>query len=271
MMRRSILPTIVLALHMPVAAAGESDTVRESVIAANFTDRSISALVTHLEPHRNFKRAIVLMPGHPGIMKIRSAQSFELKGNFLIRSRKMWLDEETVVFSVDAPSDEWSGFTGYFRGGTRYSEDIRGLFMEIGRKYGPLPTVIVGTSEGSVSAYYAARALDQANLKVIFTSSLFNSSRNSPGLAGLDFDEIKAPMLWVHHAADPCSWTPYWQAKRHAEKTRAPLVTVKSEMQGQGDPCKAFSPHGYVGVEAETVQAMKNWVLHGEAKDVVVP
>jgi len=271
MMRRSSILPIVAALHMPLAAAGEPGTVSESVIAATFADRSIAALVTHLEQHQNFRRAIILMPGHPGIMKIRSAESFELKGNFLIRSRKMWLDAETVVFSVDAPSDEWQGFTGYFRSGARYAEDIRGLALEIGKRYGPLPLVIVGTSEGSISAYHAARALDPANVKVIFTSSLFNSSRNSPGLAGLDFDDFKVPMLWVHHDADPCAWTPYWQAKRHAEKTRSALVTVKSEQQGHGDPCKAFSPHGFVRVEAATVEAMKNWVLTGEARDVDVP
>lgn len=262
---------IILALLSPPAQAGDDPMVKETVIKATFADRSISALVTHFEPHQAFKRAIILMPGHPGIMKIQSAEIFELKGNFLIRSRKMWLDAETVVFSVDAPSDEWRGFTGYFRSGVRYAEDIRGLALEIGKAYGPLPMIIVGTSEGSVSAYYAVRALGQANLNVIFTSSLFNSSKNSPGLAGLDFDDIKVPMLWVHHVDDPCAWTPYWQAKRHAENTRSALITVRSNIQGHGDPCKAFSPHGYIGVEAETVLAMKHWIVSGAAKDVVVP
>jgi hypothetical protein len=134
-----------------------------------------------------------------------------------------------------------------------------------------LPAVVVGTSEGSVSAYYAARALARENLKVIFTSSLFNNSRNSPGLATLDFDDFKFPMLWVHHADDPCRSTPYWQAQRHAAKTRSPLITVRSSNPGRGDPCQAYSQHGYVGVEVETVLAMKNWVIDGEAKDVVAP
>ncbi|MCX7174971.1 MAG: hypothetical protein NT159_13845 [Proteobacteria bacterium] len=270
-MKQLPLLPIILALLSPPTQAGDDPVVNESVITAAFADRSITALVTHFEQHRPFKRAIILMPGHPGIMKIQSAVSYELKGNFLVRSRKMWLDPETIVFSVDAPSDEWRGFTGNFRAGARYAEDIRGLVVEIVKKYAPLSMVVVGTSEGSVSAYYAARALGQANLKVIFTSSLFNSSRNSPGLAGLEFDEIKIPMLWVHHETDPCPWTPYWQAQRHAGKTHSPLITVKSNNQGQGDPCKAFSQHGYIGVEAETVLAMKNWIVSGEAKDVVAP
>ena len=271
MPRQLTIVLIGLALYWPLTRAWSDEAVSETVVTATFADRSISALATHFERHQQFKRAIVLMPGHPGIMKIQSAGTFQLKGNFLIRSRKLWLDQDTIVFSVDAPSDEWQGFTGGFRASGRYTEDIKGLVLEIGKRFGPLPLVIVGTSEGSVSAYYAARALGQANVKVIFTSSLFNNSKNSPGLASLDFDDFKIPILWVHHVADPCQWTPYWQAKRYADKTRSPLITVKSSDQGRGDPCAAFSPHGYIGVEAQTVLAMKNWVINGEVKDVVVP
>ena len=261
---------VSLCASFPRAAqAGEG--VSESVITVKFPDRSISALATHLAEHDAFRRAILLMPGHPGIMKIQSPESFGLKGNFLIRSRSFWLDRETVVFSVDAPSDEWASFTGRFRASDRYAEDIRGLAREIEKTFGKLPRVVVGTSEGSVSAYYAARALGPENVRVIFTSSLFNNSSNSPGLASLDFDDFKIPMLWVHHADDPCRWTPFWQAKRHAEKTRAPLIAVKSAKPSRGDPCQAFSNHGYVGVEEETVRAMKNWVVNGIAADVVVP
>ena len=251
-------------------ALGE-EAVSESVLTARFPDRGISALVTHYAQHDTFKRAILLLPGHPGIMKLESAESYQLKGNFLVRSRRHWLDRETVVLTVDAPSDEWRGFTGRFRAGPRYAEDIRGLAREIGKAFGTLPLVLVGTSEGSVSAYHAARALGSDNVKAIFTASLFDQSSNSHGLASLDFDEIKAPMLWVHHESDPCRWTPYWQAKRHAEKTRSPLITVRSSNPGRGDPCQGFSQHGFAGMEEDTVRAMKRWVTDGIAADVVAP
>lgn len=237
-------------------------------MVAQLPGRSISALVTHLAEHDPFKRAIVLLPGHPGIMKIESAESYRLKGNFLIRSRRFWLDRETLVLSVDAPSDEWNDFSGRFRAGPRYAEDIRALAGEIEKAYGKLPLVLVGTSEGSVSAYHAARALGPDKLKVIFSSSLFENASNSPGLASLDFDGFEAPMLWVHHADDPCRWTPYWQARRHAEKTRSPLLTVRSTDAGRGNPCEAFSQHGFVGAEQETVRAMKRWVVDGAVEDV---
>jgi hypothetical protein len=65
-----------LALCLLPVAASADDAVSESVITAKFPDRSISALATHLAQHDAFKRAIVLMPGHPGIMKIQSPESF---------------------------------------------------------------------------------------------------------------------------------------------------------------------------------------------------
>ncbi len=211
------------------------------------------------------------MPGHPGIMKIQSAESFGMKGNFLIRSRKAWVDSETIVFSVDAPSDEWYGFTGYFRSTPRYAADIQALVQAIRAQYGALILTVVGTSEGSVSAYYVARALDDAGVKVIFSSSLFQSSKNSRGLNTLDFEGIKSPMLWVHHASDPCKFTSYSDAQRMADKTRTPLLTVRSSNAGTGNPCEARSPHGYIGVEQETVAAMKAWVVRGVVADVVLP
>jgi hypothetical protein len=261
----------IIALCIAARAAAAADEVSESVITARFPDRSIAALTTRLAESGPYKRAVLLMPGHPGILKLESADAFRLKGNFLIRSRRHWLDRDTVVFSVDAPSDEWNGFSVRFRAGARYAEDLRGLAREIEKAYGRLPLVIVGTSEGSVSAYFAARALGPDNVRAIFTASLFEQSGGGFGLASLDFDDFKIPMLWVHHESDPCRYTPYWQAKRHAEKTRAPLITVRSGNAGRGHPCEAFSPHGFIGAEAETVRAMKRWVTEGAAADVVMP
>lgn len=253
---------------LPVRAA---DDVSESVITASLPGRSISALVTHWREHDAFRRAILLMPGYPGIMKLRSVDDYALKGNFLLRSRQYWLDRETVVFSVDAPSDQWNGFSGTFRASERYAEDIRELVGVIRQQYGLMPLAVVGTSEGSVSAYYAARAVPRPDTKVIFTNSAFLSSSNVQGLSELDFDRYGLPMLWVHHVDDPCRLTPYAEAQRLAQKTGAPLITVKSGNAGRGPACQPYTQHGFIGVEEATVGAMKAWIEHGVANDVFQP
>jgi hypothetical protein len=278
-MRKSLLILLVLywAALGPAGSQSAAETsptepvMEESVITASLPGRTIAAVVTHWQEHDAFKRAVLLMPGSPGIMKIESAQSFGMKGNFLIRSRRHWLDRETVVFSVDAPSDEWFRFMGPFRASPRYAEDIKALAQQIEQQYGRMEIAVVGTSEGSVSAYYVAKAWPRSDIKVIFTSSLFVSSRTTQGLSTFDFKNFPATMLWVHHASDPCTFTPYHDAQRHAEKTRSSLITVRSSNMGSGHPCEARSPHGYIGVEKETVLAMKDWIVQGKVTDVVLP
>lgn len=264
----ALLCALVSLFVLPARAA---EGVSETVITAALKGRTISALVSHWREHDAFARAVLLMPGSPGIMKIQSADAYGMKGNFLIRSRQVWLDRETLVLSVDAPSDEWSNFTGRFRESERYAQDIKGLILALRQQYGPLPLTIVGTSEGSVSAYYAAKAVREPQTKVIFSASLFHSTKNSHGLSTLDFDDFKFPTLWVHHADDPCRFTLYRDAQQHAEKTHTPLLTVRSSNAGRGDACQAFTQHGFVGIENETVRAMKAWVVQGVVGDVTLP
>jgi hypothetical protein len=71
------------------------------------------------------------------------------------------------------------------------------------------------------------------------------------------------PLLWVHHRDDPCQFTQYRDARRYAEKSMSPLVTVRGGGPEQGGACQARSHHGYVGVEREVVLAMRSWVKTG--------
>ncbi|HEY6240844.1 MAG TPA: alpha/beta hydrolase, partial [Burkholderiales bacterium] len=74
-----------------------------------------------------------------------------------------------------------------------------------------------------------------------------------------DFAKLKVPVLFVHHAEDACTVTPYAAAKRLSASF--PLITVRGGTPPKSPPCEAFSAHGYFGKEAETVSAIKNWML----------
>ena len=47
-----------------------------------------------------------------------------------MRSRRWWLDEETLTLLIDAPSDQWNLFSRAFRATPRYGEDIKALIEE---------------------------------------------------------------------------------------------------------------------------------------------
>ena len=227
---------------------------------------TIAGLVTHREGATMFTSAVALFPGYPGILRLREEGGqprFELRGNFLVRSRRLWLDEETLVVVVDAPSDQWSTFYQRFRESPRYGADVEALLREIGRRYSVEEWTLVGTSEGSVSALHAARMNPRLARRLILTASLFQATRHGPGLSAVTWDDLSAELLWVHHEDDPCAYTSYREAQEFARRSRKPLVTVRGGGPGRGEACQAFTAHGFVGVEREAVAAMRSWLKTG--------
>src|SRR4051812_4424347 len=266
-MRAMALLAMLLA-----ALAGRAQPVEE-IVTARRDGYTISGLAMRGE-HAQPKQGIALFPGHPGIMKLRSQDGqakYEMGGNFLIRSRRHWIDAETLVLSVDAPSDQWATFYQAWRESTRYGADIAALIAEAGRRFGVQDWTFVGTSEGSVSAFHAARMNPKLARRVILTASVFEASRNGPGLSRVNFGELRSDLLWVHHADDPCAYTPYRAAQAFAKKSNAPLVTVRGGGGWSGDLCQARTAHGFVGIEVPTVQAMRGWVKTGQVPADVGP
>jgi pimeloyl-ACP methyl ester carboxylesterase len=236
------------------------------VVTATRDGYTIAALVTHLQGATTFRHGIVLFPGYPGIMKLREEGGqprFELRGNFLVRSRRHWLDEETLVVVVDAPSDQWATFTQGFRESARYGADVAALLEETRRRFNVANWTFVGTSEGSVSAFHAARMNPLLARRTILTASLFRPTRNGPGLSGVNWAELPGELLWAHHEDDPCTYTSYRDARAFSERTGKPLLTVRGGGPGRGAACDAFTAHGFVGVESDAVIAMRAWVKSG--------
>jgi predicted esterase len=269
-----LIIAVVMMLASGVGAADESAPVKSDpnfdhpneVVTVAREGYSIAGLVTHKQGRSAFKYGVALFPGHPGIMKLRLDQGrpvYGLGGNFLVRSRRHWLDDETLVLVVDAPSDQWAAFEHWFRERPRYGVDVAALVQEVGRRYGVADWTFIGTSEGSLSAFHAARMNPALARRVILTSSLLRPSRHGPGLSGTKWEALSVPLLWVHHKYDPCEYTPYREAQRAAAASRSPLVTVAGGGPGQGNPCEARTAHGFAGIELETITAMRQWIMSG--------
>jgi hypothetical protein len=271
---------VLLALLAPAPGAqaqGRQDpnlAHPHEVLTVKRDDYTIAGLVTHLPGNKDLKYGLALFPGHPGILKLREEDGelkFDMRGNFLVRTRRHWLDGETLVMVVDAPSDHWPTFYQEWRETPRYGADVAALVGEASSRYGVADWTFIGTSEGSVSAFHAARMNPALARRVILTASVFVAGKNGPGLSRVKFDALNSELLWVHHADDPCRFTPYREAQAFARRSGRPLVTVRGGGPARGEACAAFTAHGFAGVERETLRAMHAWIKTGRVPADVAP
>jgi pimeloyl-ACP methyl ester carboxylesterase len=213
----------------------------------------VNVLVT-AEPGAEPRRVLLLFSGKDGLVGARSLVNPQ--GNFLVRSRAMFVGQDIATAVLNVPSDQWRGMSGPFRTSPEHATDI-GLVMDYLKTRFPKATdyYLVGTSMGTISAAYAGRQL-QARLKgIVLTSEVLNDDDPFQGLT--------IPVLLVHHLRDGCKASPYYSAQRLARTFKFPLVTVTGGKTDVTGPCEPGSAHGYWGKEAETVEQILRWI-HGE-------
>ena len=247
---------VALALLLPFSAPSAEDIVTLSTRGGVTQSYLLSA------PEAGKARAVaVLFSGGLGKTDLeREAASALLdQGNFLVRTRRLFSALGIAAAVVDAPSDQPNGMEDDFRLGEAHIGDIEKVVADLKKRFPGLPVFLVGTSRGTISAASAGNRLGKAVDGVALTSSLFLAAGRRPGLSRFDFSSISSPLLFVHHVNDGCTYTPYSSAMRLADQY--PLVSVSGGAPPQSKPCEAMSEHGFLGREAETVDAIAKWML----------
>ncbi|MGW8183407.1 MAG: alpha/beta hydrolase [Burkholderiales bacterium] len=183
------------------------------------------------------------------------------RGNFLVRSRRLFAQAGMVAAVMDAPSDHPTGMEDEFRLGAAHAADIGKVVADLGSRFPGLAVFLVGTSRGTVSAANAGARMRESVKGVVLTATVFEAGKRPgrPGLSDFDLGSISVPLLLVHHVDDECGVTPYAAARALAE--RYPLISVSGGPPPQSGPCQAMSSHGFLGREAETVREIVNWML----------
>ena len=182
-------------------------------------------------------------------------------GNFLPRARGEFIRNGLLPVILDAPLDHAGEMPDSFRSGAAHATDARAVVSEIKKRYPDVPVFLVGTSRGTLSVAYVAKALESEIAGAVLTSSLFyGPGRARPALlASFDWSAVKTPLLFVHHTDDGCGATPYFEAQRLAK--RFALISVSGGKAPESGPCEPLAPHGFYGKEAETVDAIAAWML----------
>lgn len=180
--------------------------------------------------------------------------------NFLPRARREFAAAGIQPVILDNPTDQQAGdgMSDAFRESSAHGADLRAIVADVRQRFPGLPVFLVTTSRSTISGAYQARALGNELAGAVLSSSLFRS-RQGPVLALFDFSSVAIPILFVHHRADACASTPYYEAQRQGAKF--PLISVSGGKPPETGPCDPLSPHGYFGKEAETVAAIAAWML----------
>jgi hypothetical protein len=187
--------------------------------------------------------AVILMPGGNGILDPRMSNgrlTMRASGNFLIRSRALFASGPFVAASSDA---------------TTSPERILAIAGDLQKRFGPLKVYVVGTSRSTESTMALAAPLDGKVAGFVHSSSM-------SAIATFDPRKFNSRHLIVLHRMDACRVT----RPSAGEASHRNYGTELIEMDGgksTGDDCEAFAYHGYNGIEAQTVDKIKAWIVAG--------
>lgn len=195
--------------------------------------------------------SVILVPGGSTLLSInRDASSFGNDGNFVVRTRDRFVEAGYVAALVNDPAD---------------LRPVIARLRTVAR-----PVFVVGTSRGTVVAARNAVNLGPDGPDgLVLTSSVTRSSGLNPTtVMTYRLNRIHLPVLVVANANDRCPVAPPDGAAAIARAIGTPQVTTLtvSSTETNGAECEPFSPHGYLGIEGETVGKILDWMkAHGGA------
>ena len=257
--RRSLLTLIILFLSFAALAQTTSKVVDIP------TRDGVTQRVLFLSP-ANPKVAFIIFPGgHGGLQLLPNGSMKWGEGNFLVRTRQLFVDQGAAVAIVDAPSDRQEPpYLSGFRQTAEHVTDIKAVIRWL-RDNLKVPVWLVGTSRGTQSAAFIATELQgtESPEGIVLSSTILTDPKGRPVLA-MPLENIRIPVLVVHHEQDGCAHCAYSAVPTLMTKlTNSPRKELMSFKGGEskGDPCEAFAYHGFKGLEQQVVQKTVAWVL----------
>lgn len=203
--------------------------------------------------------SVVLLAGGEGIVRINQVGDTS-NGNFLVRTRAMWAPYGINAVILGSPDNR--SLMGQ-RSSAAYLAALAAA-VDFARSRGNAPVWLIGTSMGSVAAVNGGAHLGGKVAGVVLTSSVTRvSPRAGEAVSSAGPAAIAVPALVVANSGDSCRFSPPGDAPGLiASMPAAPrkeLILVDSRAI-RSDPCEAFSPHGYLGIEAEVIQRIATWI-----------
>ena len=229
------------------------------------TRGGVTVRVLYLSPPQPKATLLLLIGGHGGMQISPDGRWKWGGGNFLMRSRQLFVDQGVAVAIVDAPSDRQDPpYLDFFRQTSAHVADLKAV-VAWARSKSSVPVWLVGTSRGTQSAAYVATQLDGADAPdgIVLSSSILADPKGRP-VTAMPLGRIHIPVLVVHHEEDGCRLCSFSEVPGLMDRlTGAPRKQLLAFKGGEsrGDPCEAFAHHGFNGQEADVVAKTVAWIV----------
>ena len=210
------------------------------------------------------KKLIVVVSGHPGVTRPRINDQGKIttrqNGNFLVRSRHHLISDQVITLLLDCRSDFESVCPDSYQASAERAKDIDDLVQVVKKRFPSIEqTWALSTSRGVLTTAGLLKHAQGAYTGIIHTAGTYSKVREQ----GLDFGPFQTPQYIFHHRQDPCPITLHKDAVTLSRTWGIVLVTVDGGSGFRGDPCQAFTQHGFAGREEKVAVAIRRLVETG--------
>jgi hypothetical protein len=210
------------------------------------------------------KKLIVIVSGHPGVTRPRINGQGKIttrqNGNFLVRSRHHLISDQVITLLLDCRSDFDSMCPDHYQVSAERAQDIDDLVREVKKQFPSIEQIwALSTSRGVLTTAGLLKHAQGAYAGIIHTAGTYNKVIEQ----GLNFGPFKTPQYIFHHRQDPCPITLHKDAVMLSRSWGVVLVTVDGGSGFKGDPCQAFTQHGFAGREEKVAVAIRQLVETG--------
>ena len=258
---QTVMIAVVLALALAAPPAPSSASEERTVTID--TRPGVTVGLALVDPPGRPVASVILFIGGSGTLALwRRRRPLPLdRGNFLVRTRRMFAAHGFLTALVDVPSDRREDELEGFRHTVEHRRDIEAVVAWL-RNRADVPVWLIGTSRGTVSVAHLA-----ATMKIdgaVLTASVTGSGRRVATVLDARLEDVTAPVLVVHNRDDDCGVTPSHNMdmiKDRLIKSAAAEVMMFSGGTPSGhEVCGPLSYHGFLGIERKVVDAIAGWI-----------
>lgn len=183
----------------------------------------------------------------------------ERAGNFVIKTASYWTEAGQATAMFDVPSDQDGGVSDAFRLGPAAAQDVAAAVAAVRQRYPGAKVALLSTSRGTITVGNVLKRNPALADAYILTSPVTLAHRQQVGLSGMSWPGNKARVLVVSNEHDACGVSPFGEAKSMAGANGFDFIAVSSST-AKGNQCGPKSPHGYLGIETRTLDAIRKWL-----------